>query len=51
MQAADLQKWLGSVSKKNLNELHAGIIKKYGHIEGAKYYTKKKKHLKIISKL
>lgn len=51
MQAADLQKWLGSVSKKNLNELHAGIIKKYGHIEGAKYYSALKKHLKIISKL
>lgn len=51
MQAADLQKWLGSVSKKNLNELHAGIIKKYGHIEGAKYYSALKKHLKIINKL
>lgn len=50
-EAADLQKWLGSVSKKDLNELHAGIIKKYGHVEGSKYYSALKKHLKIINKL
>lgn len=51
MEAADLQKWLDSVSKKNLNELHIGIVKKYGHVTGGKYYSAIKKHLKIINKL
>ena len=50
-KAPEETEMLGSVSKKDLNELHAGIIKKYGHVEGSKYYSALKKHLKIINKL